>query len=124
MGLLAGALMLACVGESKTPEVPVQISNKDLLTKKPSDRVPGEYIVTLRIDDSKGIVRELYVAYGVLKVTDIGRGRYLLKIQNDPGFAVMKTIVKNSPAIISIQPNFVYRGAPQGNLDNSPGLTP
>ncbi|MCR4301405.1 MAG: hypothetical protein NUV51_07320, partial [Sulfuricaulis sp.] len=75
------------------------------------DRVPGEYIVTFKAGakDRQQDVRKAYSDFGVIDVKPIGNNRYVLKLERDPGFSVIKQKAEHTPAIESIQPNFIYR---------------
>lgn len=74
-----------------------------------SERVPGEYIVTVERNEAESLLRHLFKAYGIEHVKDLGAGNYLLKLKNDPGIAELRRIEGASEKVRSIQPNLVYR---------------
>lgn len=78
---------------------------------KGPDRVPGEYIVTLKTgaDDLSQEIRGAYSEFGVIRLAPIGSGRYLLKLERDPGPSVIEQRASRVPAIQSAQPNYIYR---------------
>ena len=75
------------------------------------DRVPGEYIVTLKaaVNDYHQEVRSAYAGFGIIHMKPIENNRYLLKLERDPGLSVIKQKAEQTPAIESVQPNFIYR---------------
>lgn len=75
------------------------------------DRVPGEYIVTLKAGakDHHQDVRNVYADFGIIHMKPIGNNRYVLKLERDPGLSVIKQKAEHAPAIESVQPNFIYR---------------
>lgn len=76
-----------------------------------ADRVPGEYIVTLKAGakDRHQDVRNVYTDFGIIHMKPIGNNRYVLKLERDPGLSVIKQKAEHAPAIESVQPNFIYR---------------
>jgi hypothetical protein len=75
------------------------------------DRVPGEYIVTLKAgsQDLRQDVSNAYSDFGVIHVMPIGNDRYVLKLERDPGPSVIEQRANRVPGVESVQPNFIYR---------------
>ena len=75
------------------------------------NRVLGEYIVTIRESGDEAIIRELFEANFVIKIEDLGlgRGRFLIKLEQDPGPEVINRKGLESPIVKRVQPNYIYR---------------
>jgi hypothetical protein len=83
---------------------PLQIRTSDS-----PEYVAGEYIVTVQPGGDKDTLRQLYSAYGVSEISDLGSKRFLIKLKQDPGLKVIKQKSLESVKVKSIQPNFIYR---------------
>ncbi len=75
-------------------------------------RVTGEYLVTLDAGAGATQIAQAYGGLGIQRLEDLGGGRYLLVVAQDPGPAQMEEIRARNPRIKAIQPNFVYRAYP------------
>jgi len=76
---------------------------------KPQNVVPGEYIVTLDKDYQLKDLEKQFSSYGLTIVRDIGRGRYLIHLDEDPG---LDTLMKHDcfkQSRCKIQYNFKYK---------------
>lgn len=71
-------------------------------------RVAGEYIVGLMAGADPAPVREGFTGYGVKEWRLLREDTYLLRLQQDPGPAVMAEAAKSSPGIRYIEPNRIY----------------
>lgn len=107
--LALGAVTISACTMSSPPEPAPR--HRTILRAEQPDRVPGEYIVTLKAGakDRHQDVRKAYSDFGVIHVLPIGENRYVLKLERDPGLSEIKRKAENSPAIESVQPNFIYR---------------
>lgn len=105
---LAAAAISACTTSS--PPAPAS-SHRTVPRAEQPDRVPGEYIVTLKAGakDRHQDIRNAYTNFGVIHVKPIGNNRYVLKLERDPGLSVIKLRAEQTSAIESVQPNFIYR---------------
>jgi len=72
------------------------------------ERVRGEYIVTAPGIDAARL-RRLFSVYEVRDVADLGAGRFLIRLNRDPGPAEIERTALGSGDIKAIQPNFIYR---------------
>ncbi|MEX2365910.1 MAG: hypothetical protein WD601_04850, partial [Pseudohongiellaceae bacterium] len=54
-------------------------------------------------------IEKAYRAYRFDIVKDLGRGRYLLKFDPDPGLESLKDIAQHTETIHFVQPNFSYQ---------------
>lgn len=71
--------------------------------------LPDSYIVKAP-GDGVATIRRVFAQYGVVLVSPLGNEQYELRLQTDPGLAVLNDLtVKSGGAVTSIQPNFVYR---------------
>lgn len=100
IGWIAWAsLLLACAtGKPQTPEAPAEQS-----------RVPGEYIITLRPDADPARIAGVYRGIGITRVQDLGHGKYLIHVSNDPGTEAVLEIGDTAGVVEAVQPNFIYR---------------
>ena len=76
---------------------------------KLSSYVPGEFIVTAAPAANIDQVRLIYAAFGVKEIRDLGRGRFLLRLEHDPGLDRVRSAGVQSGMITAVQPNYVYR---------------
>lgn len=98
----------ACV----TNAVPASdVKRSTMPQTEPSDRVRGEYIITLKSHGANGEqrVRDAFSEFGVMGLTSIGERRYLLRLERDPGREAIEDKAGHVPPIESVQPNFRYR---------------
>jgi hypothetical protein len=106
LALLALTVGASCSGNSE-PSMP------RIYTEQPGvygeNRVLGEYIVTIDESGDEARIREFFEAYSVKKVKDLGRGRFLIKLEQDPGPEVIKRKGLESPFVKRVQPNYIYR---------------
>jgi len=73
------------------------------------ERVAGEYIVSVAPGGDATTVRNVYAAYGVRDVADLGDGNFLIKLTRDPGPDEIKQKGVDSGKVKTAQPNFIYR---------------
>ncbi|GMR21138.1 MAG: hypothetical protein BMS9Abin36_1737 [Gammaproteobacteria bacterium] len=71
--------------------------------------VPGEYIVTLARDVQIEDLKTQLSAYTLKVVRDLGRGRYLIRLDQDPGLDVLKDFDCFKSSACKIQHNFRYK---------------
>lgn len=74
-------------------------SNKENIT---------EYIIVLNKGVETSDAMDALKKYDVQIVKDLKRGRYVIKLKNDPGIKLLEKEVLNSELIKHIQPNYVY----------------
>ncbi len=110
LSLLAGVWLIACTDGTELARNPVTVINNTPATQQ--QRVQGEYIISLRKGGDEKHLRALYKKYGIQKVTPMGRGRYLIRIQRDPGLERLKKETIDSEFIKAVQPNFRYHTTP------------
>ena len=70
-------------------------------------RIPGEYIVTAEKGANHETLNEIFETYVVKSIKYIGRERYLIKLEKDPGPEIIEQDGLRSKLIKSVQPNFV-----------------
>lgn len=103
---VASALLVSCSsGMKEGPQLSLRPG-----TASTPDRVAGEYIVTVLPGGDAVLLRDLYAAYGVREISDLGKGLLLLKVERDPGLAEIKRRGLESGKLKDVQPNFIYRG--------------
>ncbi len=76
------------------------------------DRVPGEYLVTVRKGGDEALIRQLYAPYAVREVKSLGGDLFLVRLDQDPGPDAVRRKGLASDRIRDVQPNFVYRVGP------------
>jgi hypothetical protein len=70
-------------------------------------RMPGEYIVTAEKGANHETLKGIFETYVVKSIKDIGRERYLIKLEKDPGPEIIEQEGLRSKLIKSVQPNFL-----------------
>lgn len=78
----------------------------------PLERMAGEYIVTLSLDeksDATTVLKEAFFKYSLKRTKRLKPSSYLITVAEDPGPETMLKRSHESPGIESIQPNFVHR---------------
>ena len=73
------------------------------------NRVPGQYIITLKKGGRVETLHEVFAEFGVRSIQDLSRGRYLITLEKDPGLENISRQAVTSPNIESVQPNYIYR---------------
>jgi hypothetical protein len=76
------------------------------------NRLPGQYIVTLKESGSSETLTEVFKQYGIKSIQDLSRGRYLITLEQDPGPEEMANQAATASDIEQVQPNFIYRTMP------------
>lgn len=111
MRLIILALLALTVGAScsDTSRSPVPRIYSEQASMYGENRVLGEYIVTIRESGDEALIRELFEANFVIKIEDLGRGRFLIKLEQDPGPEVINRKGLESPFVKRVQPNYIYR---------------
>jgi len=74
-----------------------------------ADRVPGEYVITLRPRASAEAIDTAYGSFGITRLQDLGGGKYLIRLSQDPGLEMVRRAGHASGHVAAAQPNFVYR---------------
>lgn len=77
----ASAVLVSCGAEMKAEP----LSRLRPETIASPDRVAGEYIVTVHPGSDADVLRQLYSAYGVRDVVNIGANLFFIKLTRDPG---------------------------------------
>jgi hypothetical protein len=75
-----------------------------------SQRVLGEYLVTLAPGADVKAIQDVYGSLGVKRVQDLGRGVFLVTVGEDPGPQRMEELRAKDARLQAVQPNFRYRG--------------
>ena len=80
-----------------------------LVGLKPHVSTPSEYIITLVEDFQIEELKNQLGDYSMIVVKSLGRGRYLVRFDHDPGLDVLKkkNCFKNLKC--KVQPNFKYQ---------------
>jgi hypothetical protein len=73
------------------------------------NRVPGQYIVTLKEGVGTELLQEVFAEFGIQSVKDLSSGRYLITLEKDPGPEVIIKQAATSSEIEHVQPNYIYR---------------
>ena len=68
----------------------------------------AEYIIVLKKSSSIADALNSLHKYDVQVIRDLKKGRYLIRLEEDPGIGRLEKDVKGSEYIKHIQPNFVY----------------
>ena len=76
------------------------------------DRVPGQYIITLKAGVAVEILQDVFAEFGLASVRDLAKGRYLITLEKDPGPEDITRHAATSSSIEYVQPNYVYRTMP------------
>ena len=81
------------------------------ITPQPAteNRVPGQYIVTLKEGGSTETLNEVFDEYGIQSIKDLSKGRYLITLEKDPGPESITKQAATSSEIEHVQPNYIYR---------------
>lgn len=72
-------------------------------------RVPGEYLVTVRSGTPEQRIRDLYADYSVVDLRRLHDDVFLLRLAKDPGPEAARALGLSSGAVTDVQPNYVYR---------------
>ena len=73
------------------------------------ERVPGEYIVAVEDEGGPADIDAAFAAHGPEIVRDMGRGRFLIRLADDPGPRAVAEAAAAAPAILHAEPNRIYR---------------
>lgn len=76
------------------------------------NRMPGQYIVTLKAETDTEILYDVFAAYGVKSIKDLSKGRYLITLDKDPGPEEITKEASTISDIKHVQPNYIYRTMP------------
>lgn len=89
-------------------------SEARILTTDPAkeNRMPGQYIVTLKEGASTETLTEVFHEYGIISIKELTESRYLIILEQDPGQKEITTQAATSLAIEHVQPNYFYRTMP------------
>ena len=85
-----------------------------ILTPQPAseNRMPGQYLVTLKEGRSSETLIEVFKQYGIKSIQNLSNGRYLITLDQDPGPEAIAKQTENSSEIEDVQPNYIYRTMP------------
>ena len=85
------------------------------LTPKPvsENQLPGQYIVTLKEGANSETLTSVFQQYGIKSIQDLSKGRYLIKLEQDPGQDTITKQAAASSKIEAVQPNYTYQAVPQ-----------
>lgn len=103
---VAVAVLYSC----STVQPQAQNSGNDM---KQQNVVPGEYIVTLDKDVQIEDLENQFKSYTLTVVKDLGRRRYLIRLDQDPGLDTLMQHDCFKQSKCKIQYNFKYK--PSGN---------
>jgi len=76
------------------------------------NRLPGQYLVTLKEGGSAETLTEVFKQYGIKSIQDLSRGRYLITLEQDPGPEALVKQALTASDIAAVQPNYIYRKMP------------
>ena len=82
------------------PEVESSVSNEALNL--------SEYIIVLEENVSIESATSIFEKYEGQVIRDLKKGRYLIRLKNDPGIEQLQKDVQGSELIKHIQPNYTY----------------
>lgn len=100
--LLFVAVLFSC----NTVQPQAQNPSNDM---KPQNVVAGEYIVTLDKDVQIDDLKKQFSAYSLIVVKDLGRRRYLIRLDQDPGLDTLMQHDCFKDSKCKIQYNFKYK---------------
>lgn len=81
-------------------------------TPTDSDRVPGEYLITVQNGGDESLIRREFADRSVRSVRQIRDDLFLVNIERDPGPEAMRQMAAGCAQIRAVQPNFIYRANP------------
>lgn len=113
--ILLGCLFLGSMGLLGCTDAANQknVEPRTIPTQPASEnRVPAQYIVSLKEGGNTKILTEVFQQYGIKSIKDLSRGRYVITLEQDPGPEEINTQAVTSTEIISVQPNYIYRATP------------
>ncbi len=103
--ITAMVVLSACSSEQ-----PQAHMNKNTMQQEAQKKVmAGEYIVTLGKSVCIEDIKQQFSAYGPNVIEDLGRGRYLIHLEQDPGLDALKKINCFKASTCKIQHNFKYK---------------
>lgn len=108
--VLSAAAVGACSARTAPPPTAAAGTAHD--AHRQSDRIAGEYIVTLAAGGNPAAIERTYRDLGIAAVTRLAPDRYLLKLRSDPGPAAIARRARAAAGIKAVQPNFTYRISP------------
>jgi hypothetical protein len=98
---------ISCCGNSSTPPAGRYPSQHNMSDKS---RMPGEYIITVSKEGDSVRIKEIFPrSYSIQWIKDLGRRRFLIKIEKDPGPETIKLEGSKSDIVKDIQPNYIKR---------------
>jgi hypothetical protein len=106
--LMLAVSTMACT-ETTNNQQPDQPVIKVQPTAK-TNRVSGEYLVTLTETGNPDTLRHVFNPYGLKAIRNISKGRYFVVLEHDPGPEKIAEHVATSTGIKYVQPNFIYHG--------------
>jgi hypothetical protein len=120
IGLIVPALFTGIIGAScsnhNEPTVPHTYTGQNEPDISGQDQMPGEYIITISPSGDEEQIRKLFEDYRIKDIKDLGRRRFLIKLEHDPGLDKIKRMSLESTFVKQVQPNFIYR--PETQLEN------
>ena len=99
-------LFVAVLYSCSTVQPQAENASNDM---KPQNVVPGEYIVTLAKDVQIEDLENQFSAYSLQVVKDLGRKRYLIRLDQDPGLDTLMQHDCFKQSRCKIQYNFKYK---------------
>jgi hypothetical protein len=105
LAVALGAFGTGCCGASASAPAAASGGTRPL-----SQRVPGEYLVTLAPGAGAEAIEAAFGSLGLKRVDGLGGSRYLVTVREDPGPERMRAIAAKDARIEAVQPNLVYRG--------------
>jgi len=107
--ILCGLMVVGC----SDPANQKNVEPRTLATQPATEnRVPGQYIVTLKAGASSEILTELFNQYGIKSIQNLARGQYLISLERDPGPEEIAKQASSVAEIEAVQPNYLYRTMP------------
>jgi hypothetical protein len=110
IAVASGALGTGCCSHvAASPAQPAAVAQRP--APNASQRVPGEYLVTLAPGADAKAIEAVYGGLGLKRVQDLGANLFLVAVGEDPGPERMEALRATDARIQAVQPNFVYRAS-------------
>lgn len=111
--LLVAVLGYGCVRHAEAPASSVPgrpgVGNNVENSATDGQRVVGDYIVRGEASLERETLQALFGRYGIREIRDLGRSRFYLRLEDDPGLSAIRKTASGEAQIESVEPNLKYQ---------------
>ena len=106
------SLIVACQHSAASPSASITVVSEPPMVPADDDRVPGEWLVTVRPGVSAADLMTRYRTLGVLTAIPVSAELYLLRFPPDRSPSEAQVRTAGAIEVVAVQPNFRYRAFP------------